>query len=68
MRENRTHGSEGGGAGYTTGPSYLYQTEERLKGRLSSARRGALWRRALAATHELPGAQPRRGGLVKPRA
>jgi hypothetical protein len=25
MREIRTSGSEGGGAGYTTGPSYPYQ-------------------------------------------
>ena len=25
MRENRTHGSEGGGAGNSTGPSYPYQ-------------------------------------------
>ena len=25
MRENRTHGSEGGGAGNSTGSSYLYQ-------------------------------------------
>jgi len=24
VRENRTHGSEGGGAGYSTGPSYPY--------------------------------------------
>jgi hypothetical protein len=24
VRENRSHGSEGGGAGYTTGPSYPY--------------------------------------------
>ncbi len=25
VREIRTHGSEGGGTGYSTGPSYLYQ-------------------------------------------
>ena len=24
MRENRPYGSEGGGTGYTTGPSYPY--------------------------------------------
>ncbi len=24
MRENRTYGSEGGGTGYSTGPSYPY--------------------------------------------
>jgi len=28
MRENRPSGSEGGGTGKTTGPSYLYQERE----------------------------------------
>ena len=29
MRENRTYGSEGGGAGNSTGPSYPYHPTER---------------------------------------
>ena len=28
MRENRLSGSEGGGTGYTTGPSYPYPVRE----------------------------------------
>jgi hypothetical protein len=31
MRENRTSGSEGGGAGYSTGPSYPYQSADGAK-------------------------------------